>query len=107
MSSATAIPVSPDLASSFKSASNIRYFIIRIENEVLVKEYAHPKGASLESDWMTIVSKADNRAGYILVQVENGKWLTLTFVPGTTKVFPLKKKIIIHTYEISLHTDSR
>lgn len=35
---------------------------------------------------MTIPSKANNRAGYILVQVENGKWITVTFVPPSTKV---------------------
>jgi len=86
MSSSTAIPVSPDLANSFRSSSNIRYFIVHIENEVLVKGYAHPKGASLETDWMTIASKADNRAGYILVQVEPSKWLTITFVPAGTKI---------------------
>merc|ERR1712137_408963 len=75
MSSSTAIPVSPDLASSFRNNSGIRYFIIHIENEVLVKAYAHPKGGSLESDWGTIASK-----------VENNKWLTITFVPAGTKI---------------------
>mmetsp|Transcript_131765 Transcript_131765/g.196340 ORF Transcript_131765/g.196340 Transcript_131765/m.196340 type:complete len:362 (-) Transcript_131765:55-1140(-) len=86
MSSSTAIPVSPDLASSFKSSSGIRYFIIHIENEVLVKAYAHPKGGSLGSDWATIASNANNRAGYILVQVETNKWITITFVPQGTKI---------------------
>lgn len=37
-------------------------------------------------DWNTIAQKADNRAGYILVQTEPRKWLTITFVPQGTKV---------------------
>ena len=37
-------------------------------------------------DWHAIVDKAANRAGYVLVQVEPKKWLTITFVPAGTKV---------------------
>lgn len=85
MSSSTAIPISPDLTSIFKSHSS-RYIIVRIENELLVKEYSHPKGGSLESDWSTIAQNAKNKAGYILVQVEPSKYLTITFVPAGTKI---------------------
>jgi len=85
MSSATAIPIDPSFAEAFKDHS-ARYFVVRIVNELLVSEYKHPKGGSLEADWNTIAQKADNRAGYILVQTEPRKWLTITFVPQGTKI---------------------
>merc|ERR1712137_133157 len=85
MSSSTAIPISPQLAEAFKR-QDARYFIVRIENEVLVNAYAHPKGASLESDWNTIVQKADNRAAYILVELAPRQWITITFLPAGTKI---------------------
>lgn len=85
MSSSTAIPISPDLESTFRSGIN-RFIIVRIVNEVLVQAYAHPKGGSLESDWSQIANKVGSETCYVLVQVEPSKWVTLTYVPETTKI---------------------
>jgi len=86
MSSSTAIPISPDLKSAFDNAGGIRFIVVRIVNEVLIKAATHPHGNSLQADWGQISSVAGNTACYILVKVESRKWVTITFVPETTSV---------------------
>lgn len=86
MSASTAIPISPDLVDLFNSGSN-RYIIVRIDNELLVKSYAHPLGASLESDWKTISQNIGDGAAYVLVRKAGPKeWLSITYVPDGTKI---------------------
>jgi len=91
MSSSTAIPIQPDLEQAFKTG-NYRFIVVRIENEVLVKIYAHPQGGSLESDWRQIAEHAGEKACYVLVRVEPGKWITITYVPDSTSV---KDKMVL------------
>jgi hypothetical protein len=39
-----------------------------------------------DKDWAQIASKVGADTCYVLVQVNPGKWVTLTYVPDTTKV---------------------
>jgi len=92
MSHGTAIPVSPALEQSFKSAveggSRIRLFQIVIQNETLVASHTSEDSSPLEKVYDSMANLiSETQACYFLVRLDGNKsWLMITYVPNGVAV---------------------